>query len=1034
MSKISNPINAWLNTQDSQFTPTGKSVLIPLELKVLKDWTEATIDFSFTSPDRNLTASSIKISPIVLKNHKAQQITKTDVNLTVSEDGFYDIEAKITVTLDSKTGENKLLTTLRFGVFSFQGKYIYDFSSQAALDKYAEIEALSKPNKEVKTLINLAETNKITSSDNKLTMEQMGEISRHIFAEKQKIEALYNNQYPSLLRQSLPTKPSLRRGQKVTLIVRWSINSENTDFLPLDKAAIEVKGSDGSRFKGVLNEGKFTFTVPKDNFTFTATVFAEYSDKFTVYRQIEIIDQNGKKSSKVIPITTNFSDQLNYDITDGTAPFWSVFSAVMDLTDIAKKRLKFEREKNKKVYVDVKKDSTYYQLLNGEIYIGNDDFYDWDVIAHEFGHAIANESNSIKFIAGGPHTGDNQYDYPDNKKTLNNKKNSLGLAFNEGYGTWVGVRLLKESNYINKMPYVGDDFYIDRAQNGSVMINIDLTEHETTHYVYGEDTELAITALLWQLSDQNKNPYIRALCSRNTDYISYSLGDIFNKIFKGRQLESISDFYQGMFIDYVGVQSNFLRTAVSGTKIKEKILQRIHDLAMPFAEFGIGINIDDTKSNEFKKLCWSQLKSGLLPGHDHFDIYFFNDDQEVVYKILDKQVGNSNDVVQQNGITYTYSLQEKDITQIEAFLSSRKKKTQILYVLIAATATGKTAKDGKIPTGPYFSNLARFPYSKPRKTVIAVDSSGSNLDTDPNNLRIAVAHNLLMSQANRNDLILNGKINNERMVQTAAIDFDSDVKLLSDFTWPYGLYYRKIFKKIDSNGGTDIAKAIYVSINLLKEHDGNNQPISKPVNEKNSLFILTDMDNNAGQQPVIEAIEKAAKEDIKIHLGHLKPFFIRSAVSKINNDISINSRQQVAFDDVIKSMLKTKGSYAIVEDADSQQAWMELADYLDHNELTNVKEIALPFNVCFYSIAKAEKNTLTYLITPKKSGVITITVDSKGSFTPNLTINGVGQQKDLGQDCYEIKLRAKARKTYAVELNKPLNSQGLYSIIAKLTK
>ena len=1033
MSKISKPINAWLNTQDSQFTPTGKSVLIPLELKVLKDWTEATIDFSFTSPDRNLTASSIKISPIVLKNHKAQQITKTDVNLTVSEDGFYDIEAKITVTLDSETGENKLLTTLSFGVFSFQGKYIYDFSSQAALDKYAEIEALSKPNKEVKTLINLAETNKITSSDNKLTLEQMGEISRHIFAEKQKIQALYNNQTPSLLKQSQPTKLSLRKGQKVTLKVRWSIDSRNIEFLPLDKAAIEVEGSDGSQYRGVLNKGEFTFTVPKDNFTFTATVFAVYSDKFTVYKQIEIIDQNSKKSSIDISITTNFSNQLNYDITDGTAPFWSVFSAIMDLTDIAKKRLKFEREKNNKVYVDVKKDSTYYQPKTKEIYIGNDDFYDWDVIAHEFGHAIAGESKSINNDIGGPHNGGNQYDFSYNGVTYQNKKKSLGLAFDEGYGTWVGVRLLKESNYINKMPYVGDEFYTDRAQDGSFLVNTDLTNHKTESEIYGEDTESAITALLWQLSDQKKNPNTRAHSSQKTDPISYSLSDIFNRIFKGRNLESISDFYQAMFIDYVGFQSNFLRKAVSGTKINEKILKKIHDLAMPFAEFGIGINIDDIKLKKFNKLEWSQFKTGSLPGHDQFDIYFFNDDQEVVYKILDKQVGISSDAIQQDRITYTYSLQEKDITQIEAFLSSEE-KTQILYVLIAATATGKTAVNGKIPTGPYFSNLARFRYSKPRKTVIAVDSSGSNQDTDPNNLRIVVAHTLLMSQANRNDLILNGMIENERVVQTAAIDFDSDVKILSDFAWPDDLYYRKIFNRIDSNGGTDIAKAIYASINLLKEHDDNNQPISKPVNEKNSLYILTDMDNNDGLQPVIKAIEKAAKEDIKIHLGHLKPFFIRSAVSKINNDISINSRQSVAFDDVIKSMLKTKGSYAVVEDADSQQAWMELAEYLDHNELTNVKQIALPFNVCFYSIAKAEKNTLTYLITPKKSGEITITVDSKGSFVPNLTINGVGQQKDLGRDCYEIKLKAKARKTYAVELNKPLNSQGLYSIIARLTK
>ena len=704
MSKISNPISAWLNTQDSQFTPTGKSVLIPLELEVVKNWTEATIDFTFTSPDRNLTASSIKISPILLKNHKAEPITKTEVNLTVSEDGLYDVEAKITVTLadaDSKTGENKLLTTLSFGVFAFQGKYIYDFSSQAALDKYAEIEALSKPTKEVKKLINLAETNKITSSDNKLTLEQMGEISRHIFAEKQKIEALYNHQYPSLLRQSLPTKPSLRRGQKVTLKVRWSIDSRNIEFLPLDKAAIEVKGSDGSKYKGVLDKGEFTFKAPRNDFSFTATVSASLFDKFGIYKEGLLFDTL---------ITTNFSNQLNYDITDGTAPFWSVFSALTDLTEIAKEHLNFDRDINRIVYVDTKGNSTLYQPSSGKIYIGNDDFYDWDVIAHEFGHAIANESNSIKYIAGGNHSGQNQYDYPNNKSTLNNKQTSLGLAFNEGYGTWIGVSLLKESNYTKKMPYVGDDSYIDRAQNGSVMINIDLTDHKTMYDVYGEDTELAITALLWQLSDQKKNRNTRAVCRHHADSISYSLSDIFNKIFKGRQLESISDFYQAMFIDYVGVKSNFLRTAVSGMKINKKILDRIHDLAMPFAEFGIGINIDDTDSKEFDYLEWSQLKTGSLPGHDKFDIYFFNHDEEVVYKILDKQVGKGSGLVQQNGTTYTYSLQEEDITQIEAFLSSRNKKKQKLYVLIAATATGKTAKNGKIATGPYFSNIAKFKY------------------------------------------------------------------------------------------------------------------------------------------------------------------------------------------------------------------------------------------------------------------------------------------------------------------------------------
>ena len=710
MSIISNPISAWLNTQDSKFTPIGKSVLIPLELEVLEDWTEATIDFTCIYSDANHATSAIEIAPIVLKNHKEQSIAKTEVNLTVCEDGFYDVEAKITVILtdaDSETGEDKLLTTFSFGVFSFQGKYIYDFSSQAALDKYAEIEALSKPNKEVKTLINLAETNKITSSDNKLTLDQMAEISRHIFAERQKIEDLYNNQYPSLLRQSQPFSLSLKKDQKATLKVRWPISNKKTDFLPLDKAYIVVEGDDDSRFKGELNNGEFSFIVPEDDFTFTATVFALYSDKFGVYKEDSNYDEI---------ITTSFSNRLDYDITDGTAPFWSVFSAVMDLTDISKKHLNFDREKNRIVYVDIQGDSCFYRPKNQTININARRYYNWDVIAHEFGHAIANESSAIANAAGGSHSGKNQYDYSRNSKTLNNKKRSISLAFNEGYGTWVGIRLLKQSAYVNKMPYVGDDFYTKIENDGFVTYSLDLKDHTTRYEAYGEDAEFCIAPLLWQLSDQNKNLNTRALCSYKTDPISYSLGNIYNKIFNGKKLESISDFYKGIFTDYVGITVDFLRSTELGSAVNQTTLQKIHNLAMPFAEFGVGINIDDTKPQKIKKLEWSQLKTGSLPGHDQFDIYFFTNNLDtLVYKLLDQKIGKTKKYVQQKGTNYTYTLQKKDISKIESILSDKKEKEQTLYVLIAATATGKAATKGQIETGPYFSNLAQFQYTKPKK-------------------------------------------------------------------------------------------------------------------------------------------------------------------------------------------------------------------------------------------------------------------------------------------------------------------------------
>ena len=86
-----------------------------------------TIDFSFYSSNKNLVSPTIEITPIVLKNLQYQPITETMINMVVYEEGFYDVEAKITATFseeESVSNENTLVTTLGFGVFSTQDKYI----------------------------------------------------------------------------------------------------------------------------------------------------------------------------------------------------------------------------------------------------------------------------------------------------------------------------------------------------------------------------------------------------------------------------------------------------------------------------------------------------------------------------------------------------------------------------------------------------------------------------------------------------------------------------------------------------------------------------------------------------------------------------------------------------------------------------------------------------------------------------------------------------------------------------------------------
>lgn len=1018
MSTITGPLTVWLNTHGSQFTPIGQSTLIPFEIEILKDWVSATIDFNITSPETRISSHSIKIDPIVLKkqNH-VQDIIKTNIKMEVNEEGFYEIEAKISLTLSNLeplTGTDQLSIKTSFGVFSFQGKYIYSFSSKDAIDKYAEINVFNNP-----------KLNQAKTVDSDLADEQIEDI---IFEERLRIEALYENKYPSILGKKQPPVLNLKKEERVEIKVNWPINEKRSSFLPLHNANIEIKGDNGKKFKGVLNNGKFTFIVPEDNFTFEATVIAKYSDKFALYNMDESKNKNA--------ISTKFNNQLEYDIDDETAPYWSVFEAVANLTDITEKWLNFSRKKNRSVYVSTKLKNSYYLSSNDAIYIAQVHFYNWDIIAHEYGHAIANETNSIAFISPGIHTGDNQYDVNKNQKTYENKRMSLALAFNEAYGHWIGTSLLKYSDYANEIPYVGDNSVSFPMYN----VEFDLTNHYILTGAYGEDSELSLAVLFWHLmwhpSEGDRTENKRAKCNYKVENISYRLKTMYNQIFKGQKFENISDFYKKLFLDYVGVSTaKFLNSLVPNVNINKEKLQKIHNLAMPFAEFGIAPNINDTVDQKYYyKLAWSQLKTGGLPGHDEFDIYFFSNDLKIlVHKIKNKKVGLTKKTVKQNGTNYTYTLQKDDLICLDEFLTKKNEKERTLYVMIAATATGYTAKVGKVATGPYFSNLAEFKFEGIKKTVIAVDSSGSNKSTDPENERIVLAHKKLNEQAEINDKIFDG-LSNEKAIQTVAMDFDEDVKILADFTWPNKLFDRKIFNSVDSSGNTDIAAAIYASINLLKKHDSMGNPIPTPHTDKNTLYLQTDMDNNHGWEPVQKALNEAEKENIKVIIGHLNPSGLRLLTSKINDDIVNNTRARVPFDDIIEAILKTGGSYAEIKDAASQQAWSELVNYLDRYDPTTITEIPLPLNICFYHIASAGRNTPTYFITASTSGEMTIMVDGKNSFVPNLKVNGVGKQTEIGSDYYEIKFDAIAGQTYAITLNKPIESQGLYSIIAQLGK
>ncbi|MDR1911192.1 MAG: hypothetical protein LBQ52_02450 [Helicobacteraceae bacterium] len=101
-------------------------------------------------------------------------------------------------------------------------------------------------------------------------------------------------------------------------------------------------------------------------------------------------------------------------------------------------------------------------------------------------------------------------------------------------------------------------------------------------------------------------------------------------------------------------------------------------------------------------------------------------------------------------------------------------------------------------------------------------------------------------------------------------------------------------------------------------------------------------------------------------------------------------------------------------------------------DVETVTEIPLPLNIKYYGLAKEDREATEFVITPKKSGVVTILRDGKRSFVPNLKVEGEGEQEAVGGSTYRLRFAAQAGHSYRVTLNKPYYSKGLYSVSASV--
>ena len=169
---------------------------------------------------------------------------------------------------------------------------------------------------------------------------------------------------------------------------------------------------------------------------------------------------------------------------------------------------------------------------------------------------------------GGFHDGSNPYDIEKNPSgealnTCRNKELSNALALNEAYATWFALNFWKERRYSNEIAWLGDHRLDQTYEANQMSIPMDL-ESNTKPYgtkdkVFGEDSEVGVGRLLWDITDGNNEPNQRALCEQycqdaiTVPFASVSASAIYPGGARGTApLSSISDFHEHFYKSYVG--------------------------------------------------------------------------------------------------------------------------------------------------------------------------------------------------------------------------------------------------------------------------------------------------------------------------------------------------------------------------------------------------------------------------------------------------------------------------------------------------
>ncbi len=171
-------------------------------------------------------------------------------------------------------------------------------------------------------------------------------------------------------------------------------------------------------------------------------------------------------------------------------------------------------------------DGSYYSESNGNITLVRDDWADWDIVHHEFGHYFMRK-NGIDGTFGGNHA------LTQNMSETKGKETGTWFGWGEGFPTYFGTSGQMNQNASTlSIPNVGDSTYSDTIDS---TLNYSL-EANNPSMGTGEDNELSNQRILWDLYDARAD---------GRDEVALGERTVFN-LANGSKTKTLSAFWNAL--------------------------------------------------------------------------------------------------------------------------------------------------------------------------------------------------------------------------------------------------------------------------------------------------------------------------------------------------------------------------------------------------------------------------------------------------------------------------------------------------------